>query len=69
MMVGSQVAKDLGAVFNAHVKAEFVDMDVAATMATMTPPSYLPCSDPDGRHRAGAGRKFLSRPICRPLAG
>ena len=24
-------AKDLGAVFDAHVKAEFVDMDVAAT--------------------------------------
>jgi carboxymethylenebutenolidase len=34
-------AKDLGAVFDAHVKAEFVDMDVAATMATMTPEPYL----------------------------
>ena len=34
-------AKDLGAVFDAHVKAEFVDMDVTATMATMTPEPYL----------------------------
>src|SRR5215467_9151713 len=33
--------KDLGTVFDAHVKAEFVDMDVAATMATMTPEPYL----------------------------
>jgi carboxymethylenebutenolidase len=32
---------DLGAVFDAHVKAEFVDMDVAATMATMAPEPYL----------------------------
>jgi hypothetical protein len=30
-------AKDLGAAFDAHVKAEFVDKDVAATMATMAP--------------------------------
>jgi carboxymethylenebutenolidase len=36
-----QEAKDLGAVFDAHVKAEFVDMDVAATMATMVPEPYL----------------------------
>jgi carboxymethylenebutenolidase len=34
-------ANDLGAVFDAHVKAEFVDMDVAATMATMTSEPYL----------------------------
>ena len=34
-------AKDLGTVFDAHIKAEFVDMDVAATMATMTPEPYL----------------------------
>jgi carboxymethylenebutenolidase len=34
-------AKDLGAVFDAHVKAEFVDQDVAATMATMAPEPYL----------------------------
>lgn len=32
---------DLGAVFDAHIKAEFVDMDVAATMATMTAEPYL----------------------------
>ncbi len=32
----TMTAKDLGAVFDAHVRAEFVDMDVAATMATMT---------------------------------
>ena len=33
--------KDLGAVFDAHVGAEFVDKDVAATMATMTAEPYL----------------------------
>jgi carboxymethylenebutenolidase len=32
---------DLGAVFDAHVKAEFVDMDAAATMATMTDEPHL----------------------------
>jgi carboxymethylenebutenolidase len=33
--------KDLGAVFDAHVRAEFVDKDVAATMATMVLEPYL----------------------------
>jgi hypothetical protein len=33
--------KDLGAVFDAHIKAEFVDRDVAETMATMTPGPHL----------------------------
>jgi carboxymethylenebutenolidase len=33
--------KDLGAVFDAHIKAEFVDRDVAETMATMTPQPHL----------------------------
>jgi carboxymethylenebutenolidase len=33
--------QDLGAVFDAHVRAEFVDKDVAATMATMSPEPYL----------------------------
>jgi carboxymethylenebutenolidase len=32
---------NLGAVFDAHVRAEFVDKDVAATMATMTAEPYL----------------------------
>jgi carboxymethylenebutenolidase len=32
---------DLGAVFDAHVKAEFVDLDVDAAMATMTADPYL----------------------------
>ena len=41
MSDSSPAAKDLGAVFDAHVKAEFVDMDVAATMATMAPEPYL----------------------------
>ena len=41
-MTGSNaVAKKLGAVCDAHVKAEFVDKDVAATMATMSPEPYL----------------------------
>lgn len=40
-MVSSSAAVDLGAVFDAHVKAEFVDKDVAATMATMAPDPYL----------------------------
>jgi len=34
-------AADLGAIFDAHIKAEFVDMDVAATMATMTAEPHL----------------------------
>jgi hypothetical protein len=33
--------KNLGAVFDAHVRAEFVEKDVAATMATMTAEPYL----------------------------
>jgi len=33
--------KDLGAVFDAHVSAEFVDRDVAKTMATMSDDPYL----------------------------
>jgi carboxymethylenebutenolidase len=37
MMKDDSGTPDLGAVFDAHVKAEFVDKDVAATMATMTP--------------------------------
>jgi hypothetical protein len=32
--------KNLGAVFDAHVKAEFIDKDVAATMATMVAEPY-----------------------------
>jgi carboxymethylenebutenolidase len=36
-----QIPKDLGAVFDAHVRAEFVDRNVAATMATMAPEPYL----------------------------
>lgn len=32
---------NLGATADAHMKAEFVDEDVAATMATMTPEPYL----------------------------
>jgi len=34
-------SKNLGAVFDAHIKAEFVDRDVAETMATMTPEPHL----------------------------
>jgi hypothetical protein len=34
-------SEDLGAVFDAHVWAEFVDQDVAATMATMSPEPCL----------------------------
>jgi carboxymethylenebutenolidase len=34
-------SEELGAVFDAHVRAEFVDQDVAATMATMSPEPYL----------------------------
>jgi len=33
--------QDLGAVLDAHVRAEFVDKDGAATMATMTAEPYL----------------------------
>jgi len=37
----STTVQDLGAVFDAHVRAEFVDKDVVATMATMTSEPYL----------------------------
>ena len=41
MVKATRTAQDLGAVFDAHVRAEFVDKDVAATMATMTTEPYL----------------------------
>jgi hypothetical protein len=45
-MAETTTTNDLGAVFDAHVRAEFVDKDVAATMATMTAePLFDPCSD------------------------
>lgn len=37
----SGCAPDLGAVFDAHVKAEFVDLDIEATMATMVSEPHL----------------------------
>jgi carboxymethylenebutenolidase len=40
-MAQSSTVKNLGAVFDAHVKAEFIDKDVAATMATMVAEPYL----------------------------
>jgi carboxymethylenebutenolidase len=40
-MTESSTVKNLGAVFDAHVKAEFIDKDVAATMATMVSEPYL----------------------------
>jgi carboxymethylenebutenolidase len=41
MADSDRAAKDLGAVFDAHVKAEFIERNVAATMATMAPEPYL----------------------------
>jgi carboxymethylenebutenolidase len=41
MTESGRAAIDLGAVFDAHVNAEFVEKDVAATMATMAPEPYL----------------------------
>jgi carboxymethylenebutenolidase len=40
-MTESSTVKNLGAVFDAHVRAEFIDKDVAATMATMVAEPYL----------------------------
>src|SRR5262245_3720136 len=40
-MTEPSTVKALGAVFDAHVKAEFIDKDVAATMATMGVARYL----------------------------
>jgi len=40
-MTESSTVKNLGAVFDAHVKAEFIDKDVSATMATMVAEPYL----------------------------
>jgi carboxymethylenebutenolidase len=41
MTTGSSAVRDVGAIFDAHVRAEFVDKDVAKTMATMTPEPYV----------------------------
>jgi hypothetical protein len=41
MTESDRAAWDLGAVFDAHVKAESVDRDVAAMMATMASEPYL----------------------------
>lgn len=35
------MSQDLGAVFDDHVRAEFVDLDLAATMATMVDEPYV----------------------------
>src|SRR5262245_53319880 len=40
-MTEASTVKSLGAVFDAHVKAEFIDKDVAVTMATMVAEPYL----------------------------
>lgn len=40
-MANSDATRDLGAVCDAHIKAEFVDRDVTATMITMAPEPYL----------------------------
>jgi hypothetical protein len=40
-MTEYSTVKNLGAIFDAHVKAEFIDKDVAATMATMVAEPYL----------------------------
>jgi carboxymethylenebutenolidase len=57
-MAGRKLAKNLGAVFDAHVRAEFVERDVAATMATIT-------SDPFVTHvptlTGGTGRDEVER--------
>ena len=36
-----QESQDLGAVFDAHVRAEFVARDIDATMATMADAPYV----------------------------
>jgi carboxymethylenebutenolidase len=41
MIEPTTTTEDLGAVFDAHVRAEFVDKDVAETMATMTAEPFL----------------------------
>jgi carboxymethylenebutenolidase len=40
-MAENITVKNLGEIFDAHVRAEFVNKDVAATMATMVPEPYL----------------------------
>ena len=50
-------APDIGVVFDEHVAAEFVDMDLDATMATMTDDPYvnhLPVDDRRCRRRGSA---------------
>src|SRR5438552_9306052 len=39
--LGEQLMSDLAATFDAHVQAEFQDLDLEATMATMTDDPYV----------------------------
>ena len=49
-----RTVQDRGAVFDANVRAEFVQKDVVLTMSTMgTATLRDPCADPRGRHRSG----------------
>jgi hypothetical protein len=53
---------DLGAIFDAHVRHEFVDHDVAATMKTMATEPYVHnVPTLTGRRR----RRFLHAPLRR----
>ena len=42
---------DLGAIFDKHVKCEFEDHDVGATMKTMVRAICTPCTDINWRNR------------------
>ena len=68
MTESNSAAIDLGAVCDAHVKAEFVDKDVAVTMATMASEPYL-THVPTLTGEAGrAAVTQLPRSFCWPLA-
>jgi carboxymethylenebutenolidase len=69
MTESNSAAIDLGAVCDAHVKAEFVDKDVAVTMATMASEPYLThVPTLTGEAGRAAVTQFYRDHFCWPLA-
>jgi hypothetical protein len=54
-MAENVTVKNLGEIFDDHVRAEFVDKDVAATMATMVPELSVPKTPSCKCNRSVAG--------------
>jgi hypothetical protein len=67
-MTECSTVKNLGAVFDAHVKAEFVDKTLPPQGDNGGRALLSSCFHPDGRHRKIRGGEFLSRSFRWPLA-